>query len=190
MAFVYGTSALVTVMVAWALLSTRPDRMTILAALVASSGAIILVEGNRDLSDLLGLGLAASMTLLMASIPVLVHRFPAADPIKVAYISGLAIAVGTLPFISSFALSYTNFIWLALFGFVTVGLGFGVYMAGAKLVQPATAALILLTEVPLAPIWAALLFGELITGQAMFGGVLIVLAAFIHTISSTTLKNE
>ena len=188
-AFVYGTSALVTVMVAWALLSTRPDRMTILAALVASSGAIILVEGNRDLSDLLGLGLAASMTLLMASIPVLVHRFPAADPIKVAYISGLAIAVGTLPFISSFALSYTNFIWLALFGFVTVGLGFGVYMAGAKLVQPATAALILLTEVPLAPIWAALLFGELITGQTMFGGVLIVSAAFIHT-NSSTLKNE
>lgn len=187
-AFVYGTSALVTVMVAWALLSKRPDRITIMAALVATLGALILVEGNRDFSDLLGLGLAASMTLLMASIPVLVHRFPAADTIKVAYMSGLAIALGTLPFISGFGLSVADLFWLASFGLVTVGFGFGVYMVGSRMVQPATAALILLTEVPLAPIWAALLFGELISGQAMFGGALIIAAALAHTITSTREK--
>ena len=112
-AFVYGTSALVTVR-SPALLSKRPDRITIMAALVATLGALILVEGNRDFSDVLGLGLAASMTLLMASIPVLVHRFPAADTIKAAYMSGLAIALGTLPFISGFGLSVADFSRLGL----------------------------------------------------------------------------
>ena len=85
-----------------------------------------------------------------------------------------------VPFVESFAVNAHNFIWLAVYGFVNVGLGFGIYLIGVARVSPATAALLGLLEVPLAPIWAAYFFNEALTIAMIIGGVLITAAASIH----------
>lgn len=182
--FVYGLSALVTVMVAWPLLRKRPDRLTIIAAVIATLGALILVYGEQNFSDFVGLSLAGAMTLLMASLPVLTHRFPSSDGVKVAYMSAFLIAIFMAFLMSNFTLDSHNALWLFLYGIINVGLGFGVFLIGSRMVTPATAALIGLTEVPLAPIWAALLFAELLTPSVLIGGMIIFCAALLHVFAS------
>jgi len=185
--FVYGTSPLVTVILAWVLLKDKPMATTMLAVIMSGVGVAILVWGGQDFSDIIGLLLAGGMTLLMASIAVLAKYFPNTDSGKATYLSAIIAAVFMAPFVTSFALDGHNMIWLALYGLVNVGLGFGIYLMGVERVTPATAALIGLLEVPLAPIWAAWLFDEIITLSIVIGGGFIVLAAVMH-IQSTAKK--
>jgi hypothetical protein len=66
------------------------------------------------------------MTLLMALIAVLAKYFPNTDSGKANYLSAIIAAVFMAPFVTSFALDGHNMIWLALYGLVNVGLGFGI----------------------------------------------------------------
>jgi drug/metabolite transporter (DMT)-like permease len=178
--FIYGMSALVTVMAAWLLLGKRPDKLTVVAAIIATLGVFILVRGGQTFSDFIGLGLAGAMTLLMALLPVLTHRFPNVDGIKVAYLSAFLIAFFMSFKVGDFTLSSHNTLWLILYGVINVGLGFGVYLVGSKMVAPTTSAIIGLVEVPLAPIWAAIIFSEKLTSSVIFGGVIIFSATIMH----------
>ena len=76
------------------------------------------------------------MTLLMASIAVLAKYFPDTDAGKAAYLSAVIAALAMLPFVSVFMLDGHNLFWLALYGVVNIGLGFGVYLLGVARVTP------------------------------------------------------
>ena len=184
-AFIYGTSPLVTVLLAWVLLRDRPAAITLLAVVMSGLGVGLLVWGGQDLKDSIGLLLAGGMTLLMASIAVLVKFYPQADAGKATYLSAGIAAVLMAPFVTSFGPDGPDLVWLALYGLITVGLGFGIYLHGAARVTPATAALVGLLEVPLAPVWAAWLFGEGLNGNMITGGVLIIIAAVLHIRTTT-----
>lgn len=178
--FIYGTSPLETVMLAWLLLKDKPAIVTTSATFVSGCGVAILAWGGQDFTDAIGLLLAGGMTVLMASLAVFVKYFPHTDAGKATYLSALIAMVAMVPFVESFAVNAHNFIWLAVYGFVNVGLGFGIYLIGVARVSPATAALLGLLEVPLAPIWAAYFFNEALTIAMIIGGVLITAAASIH----------
>lgn len=178
--FVYGTSPLVTVLLAWMLLRDRPKMITMLAVVMSGLGVGMLAWGGQNFNDIVGLLLAGGMTVLMASIAVLVKYFPRADAGKAAYLSAGFAAVLMAPFVTSFALDGHNMFWLALYGLVNVGIGFGLYLIGVARITPATAALVGLLEVPLAPIWAAWLFDEAMTLNIIIGGVFIITAAVVH----------
>ena len=134
--FVYGTSPLVTVILAWVLLKDRPQSITLMAAGLSGLGVAILAWGGQDFHDLMGLMLAGMMTLLMASIAVLAKYFPKADAGKAAYLSAVIAALAMLPFVSTFTLDGHNLIWLALYGVINIGLGFGVYLLGWRESRP------------------------------------------------------
>ncbi len=110
--------------------------MTVVAAIVATFGVYILVRGGQTFSDLIGLGFAGVMTLLMALIPVLTHRFPSIDGIKVAYMSAFLVAIFMIFNVTDFTLNSHNALWLFLYGVINVGFGFGVYLVGSKMVAP------------------------------------------------------
>lgn len=183
--FVYGTSPFVTVLLAWVLLKDRPGVVTLLAVVMSGLGVAILARGGQDFRDVIGLLLAGGMTLLMASIAVLAKYFPRTDAGKAAYLSAVVAALLMAPFVTSFALDGHNMVWLALYGLVNIGLGFGIYLMGVARVTPATAALVGLLEVPLAPIWATWLFDEKMTLSIIIGGILITIAAVIHIRATT-----
>ncbi len=183
--FMYGSSALVTVLAVWLLLGHRPTRGTIVASLVATGGVFILVAGGQSFSDFVGLGLAATMTILYSSIPVLTHKFPKIDTIKVAYLSAFLISIAMVPFVDTFTLDTQDLLWLSLYGVVNVFIGFCLYLIGTRMISPVTAGLIGLTEVPLAPILAAMLFAEVVPTPVLVGGLLIIGAAVVHTFLSS-----
>lgn len=182
--FIYGTSPIVTVMLAWMLLRDRPASATMIAAMASAAGVGILTWGGQRFEDFLGLGLAGVMTLLMSAIAVLVKYFPEADAGKATYLSALVAALLMAPFVETYLLDIPNLVWLALYGIVNVGLGFGIYLLGVAHVRPSTAALIGILEVPLAPVWAAILFDETLTAAALLGGSLITVAALAHLLNN------
>ena len=54
------------------------------------------------------------------------------------------------------------------------------YLIGVKRVSALVAALVGLTEIPLAPVWAWILFGEGMNLQVLVGGTVILTAAVIY----------
>jgi drug/metabolite transporter (DMT)-like permease len=181
--FVYGAMPLVTMLLAWVVLRDPVTSVGIIAIILSGLGAGVLVWGGQHFGDFLGLGLAFLMTFFMATVTVAAKFFPDSDAMKSAYLSGFIAALLVFPFSQSGSASSTDLVWLALYGLVNVGLGFGVYLLGVSRISALAAALIGLSEVPLAPIWAFVLFDEKISFHMIAGGCLIVTASVIYILA-------
>ena len=183
--FVYGAMPLVTMLIAWLALNDPLTATGLISTVLSGSGVAVLVWGGQNFGDLLGIGLAFLMTFFMAAVTVAAKFFPNADAMKSAYLSGFIAAILVLPFSQSMSASSQDLVWLALYGLVNVGLGFGVYLLGVSRVPALAAALIGLSEIPLAPIWAFLLFDERITIPMIAGGSSVLIASVIYILAST-----
>ena len=183
--FVYGAMPLVTMLIAWLALNDPLTATGLISTVLSGSGVAVLVWGGQNFGDLIGIGLAFLMTFFMAAVTVAAKFFPDADAMKSAYLSGFIAAFLVLPFSQSMSASSQDLVWLALYGLVNVGLGFGVYLLGVSRVPALAAALIGLSEIPLAPIWAFLLFDERITIPMIAGGSSVLIASVIYILAST-----
>lgn len=185
--FVYGAMPLVTLLIAWIVLGDRLSKMGLISAILSGLGVAVLVGGGQNFDDFLGIGLAFLMTFFMAAVTVSAKFFPNTDAMKSAYLSGFIAAALVLPFSQSTSASSHDLIWLALYGLINVGLGFGVYLVGVARVPALAAALIGLSEIPLAPIWALLLFNEKINLPMVVGGCLILIASVAYILASNNI---
>lgn len=181
--FVYGAMPLVTMLMAWLVLHDRLTATGLISTILSGLGVAILVWGGQDFDDLLGIGLALLMTFFMAAVTIAAKVFPKADAMKSAYLSGFIAAALVLPFSESASAPLHDLLWLALYGLVNVGLGFGVYLLGVARVPALAAALIGLSEIPLAPIWAFVLFNERIDGPVFVGGAFVLLASVLYILA-------
>ena len=183
-AFVYGTMPLLTFILSLILLRVRADAVSLGCCGLSAAGVVVMTSGNNLPSDYLGIGLAFGMTIFMASLTVAAKFFPDADSTKATYLSAFLGALVTAPFATFGNTSSADYFWLIVYGIVNVGVGFGVYLIGVKRVSALVAALVGLTEIPLAPIWAWLMFGERMNVSVLLGGSVIVIAAVIYITSS------
>jgi drug/metabolite transporter (DMT)-like permease len=71
---------------------------------------------------------------------------------------------------------------LALFGVGQFGVGFLLFMAGARLIPAAESSLIGMLEVVLGPLWVWLVLSERPGAAALIGGTLIVAALLANTV--------
>ena len=179
-AFVYGTMPLVTFVLSMVFLTVRADAVSVGCCVLSAAGVAVMALGNSLAADFLGILLAFGMTLFMASLTVAAKFFPDADSSKATYLSAFLGALATAPFATYGHTIPADYLWLFLYGFVNVGVGFGVYLIGVKRVSALVAALVGLTEIPLAPVWAWILFGEGMNLQVLVGGAVILTAAVIY----------
>ena len=182
--FVYGTMPLITYLLSLLFLRERVLAISVSCCAVSTSGVVVMTFGNAALNDYLGIALALGMTFFMAALTVAAKVFPKADAAKATYLSAFLGALAVLPFATQGPLPVSDYVWLGLYGLVNVGLGFGVYLMGVTRVSALAAALIGLVEIPLAPVWAWVLFAEQAGGLVVFGGSLIMGSAVIYTIKS------
>ncbi len=189
-AFVYGTMPLVTFALSLVFLDIRADYLSIGCCLVSAAGVAVMVSGNSLPSDLAGILLAFGMTLFMASLTVAAKFFPDADSTKATYLSAFMGALVTAPFATFGNTIPADYFWLFLYGAVNVGMGFGVYLVGVKKVSALVAALVGLTEIPLAPVWAWVLFGERVSLPVLLGGAMIIAAAMVYIVIVGRTANE
>lgn len=189
-AFVYGSMPLITMLVARMVLKDQLTFIGWISTLISTIGVTILIWGGQSFNDFMGIGLAFLMTIFMALVTVFAKIYPRADALKSAYISGFLAAFFVFPFSNNLNISQHDFLWLALYGLVNVGLGFGVYLYGVARITALTAALIGILEIPLAPIWAYFLFNEEINASLFIGGSLILLASLVYIVVTSTNKSS
>ena len=188
--FVYGTMPLVTFIISLVFLGARADAVSLGCCVLSAAGVAVMASGNSLPSDFLGIGLAFGMTFFMAALTVATKFFPNANIKKTTYLSAFMAAFVTAPFATFGNTIPVDYFWLLLYGVVSVSMGFGVYMLGVKRVSALVAALVGLTEIPLAPIWAWLLFDERMTIFVLLGGLVILTSAVIYIANSGKSEEE
>jgi len=179
-AVVYGTAPFVTAGLAWLVIRERTSRSTLLLSLVALVGVALTFASAGGSHDLAGDALALVMTGLVALMVIALRRSRAGDALPVACLSSLLTAVAVLPLASPLAVSWVDLAELALFGCAQLGVGLALLAAGARLVPSSDAALISLLDLPLAPLWVWIAFGETPSGAAFAGGALVIAAVVVH----------
>lgn len=178
--FVYGTMPLLTFILSLIFLKVRAVAVSLGCCGLSAAGVVVMTSGSSLPTDYLGIGLAFGMTMFMASLTVAAKFFPDADSSKATYLSAFLGALVTAPFTTFGGISSADYFWLIVYGIVNLGVGFGVYLIGVKRVSALVAALVGLTEIPLAPIWAWFLFGERMEVSVLLGGSVIVIAALVY----------
>ncbi len=139
---IYAAAPFIAALLGWAILKERVPRRTLVAGGVCLLGVAIIVAssigGGTGLGDLLALGMTASFALIII-IPRIDPSVPSLPPTIVSAFLTLVIFA---PFGSVGSLDAHNWLVLAAFGATNFSFALVLFLAGAKRMPPAEAALI------------------------------------------------
>ena len=169
-------------LLAWLVLGERVRPSTWLTIGVALAGVVVMVSGSRATGRLAGDALAIVMACAFATATVLVRRHPHIQMTPAAGLSAVLAALITLTMATPLSVSPRDLGLLALFGVAQFGVGFLLFMAGARLLPVAETSLIGMLETVLGPLWVWLALGEAIGVRSLVGGGLILGALAAHTL--------
>ena len=170
-----ATAPFATAAIAWGVGSERPLRRTLVASAVALVGVAITVGGNRTGGGLAGSLLALAMTLLLAAMMVIIRARRSVSMLPGACASAFLAAALVAPLAApASSLTGADLAWLALFGTTQFGTGLLLVTIGTRLISATRSALIGILDVPLAPLWVWIAFGEVPAPATVVGGLLVV----------------
>ena len=173
---IYAAAPMLTAALAWAALRERMGKRTLAAALAAFVGvALTSLGAGFARGSVAGDGLALLMTLALSAVAVL-SRGRTLPPLTLSCASSLLATLAIAPARPILLLSARQFMWLAAFGVVTIAVAFPLYLLGLRSVAAGRAMLISAMELPLAPLWVWMAYGELPGGHAVVGGAIVCAA--------------
>jgi drug/metabolite transporter (DMT)-like permease len=177
---IYATVPFVTAILAWLLIGERTTRSTIIASSVALLGVLVMLAGADWGGSMLGRGLAMLMTLGMAGFSIIMRRHRDLPMLPAMAASGWLVAFICFFFADLDAITPTQFLLCALFGFLQNAAGLAFYTLGTKRVGAAEATLLAALEVPLTPLWVWLFINETPGIWTLAGGAVVLAALFTH----------
>lgn len=150
---------------------------------VAIIGIAVMVSGSLGggtlLGDLAGLGAAAGL----GGSFVVIGRNQDRSMVPAMGLGGLFAALVALPWAHPMSATASDFRYLAISGFVVLPLGFGMLAVAPRYIPGPEVALITLLETVLGPLWVWLALGEIPTGAALVGGVIVIGALAFNSIA-------
>ena len=165
----------------WVLLGERVPLRTWLSMGVALVGTAIMVSHSYGQGAVAGDVLAIVTASSFAVATVLVRRHPEIEMARAAVLSTAITALVALPLAHPFDTAPRDLALLAIFGVGQFGVGFLLFMAGARLIPAAETSLIGMIEVVLGPLWVWLVLGERPDAASLAGGALILAALLANT---------
>jgi len=180
---IYATAPFIAAAIAWTWTRDRPSRRTLAAGLLALAGVLVMVGGDASAGQAIGNALALAMTALMALMMVVVYRYRRVSMLPGACLSALACAVVVAPLARPFSVTPETFALLALFGVAQFGLGLFLLILGNRLLSGPRASLLANLELPLAPFWVWLAFGESPGVSAAIGGGIVCVAVLLDAVA-------
>ncbi|MFP8778138.1 DMT family transporter [Hydrogenophaga sp. RWCD_12] len=178
--FIYGAFPIITLVLSAWLLHTGIARMDVVCAVSVALGVVLILQGQPSLQSALGSLLSFVAVVMFALETVGAKRFPQIDMVKVTYSGAFLAALMVLPFARFSGTSAQDLSWLWLYGFLNIGVGFGLFLLGVRRVRTVLASLICMVEIPLAPMWAFALFGETVSRQSLVGGAVILVSVLVN----------
>ena len=171
-----STGPYVAGLLGWLWLGERVPPRTWLSMGVALAGAVIMVSDSYSRGTIIGDLLALVMAVSFATATVLVRRHPETPMTPAAALATFLTALLALPFAQPFAIGSRDLLLLTLFGVGNYGIGFLLFMAGARRIPAAQSALVGMLETVLGPLWVWLVLNEQPGVATLTGGALILAA--------------
>lgn len=171
-----STGPYVTALAGLLLLGEKVAPRTWAAMSVALVGAVIMVSDSYSRGTIVGDLLAIVMSSSFALATVLVRRHPEIQMAPAAALATLLTALIALPLADPLTTAPRDLALLAFFGIGQFGVGFLLFMAGARLIPAAESSLIGMLEIVLGPLWVWLVLSERPAAASLAGGALIFAA--------------
>ncbi len=177
---IYATAPFVAAAIAWLWLRQREGWMTLLASLLALLGVVVMFKAAVLAGHIAGNLLALVMTGLMALMMVILRRHRGISMLPASCLSAFACAAAVWPVAQPMAVTAPEFLLLAVFGITQFGLGLLLLTLGSRLLSATRASLIANLELPVAPFWVWLAFGEFPSLATLIGGAIVLLAVALE----------
>jgi drug/metabolite transporter (DMT)-like permease len=177
-----STGPYVAGLLGWLLLGERVALRTWISMGVAAAGAAVMVSHSYGRGGLGGDLLAIAAAVSFAIVPVLIRRHPEVPMAPAAALATSLTTVVALPLADPLETTPRDLALLALFGAGQFGVGFLIFMGGARLLPAAETSLIGMLEVVLGPLWVWLVLDERPGTATLAGGALILAALLANTL--------
>jgi drug/metabolite transporter (DMT)-like permease len=180
---IYATAPFIAALIAWMWTRERQSRTTLAASGLALLGVVAMFGAALSAGHALGDFLALAMTVLMASMMVIIRHNRQVSMLPAACLSAFACALVVVPLAHPSDVTTQDLTRLGLFGTTQFGLGLLLLTIGSRLISATRASLLANLELPFAPLWVWLAFGEVpsqltcVGGGVVFAAVLLDLAA-------------
>ena len=171
-AVIYAASPFVTAALVWLCFRERQTASTTLASLAALVGVVVMVNGDAGGGHLVGDALAFGMTVCMALVMIVIHRYPAVPMLGASCLSCLLTSLCVGPLVS-WNMTTADLGKLVLFG-SQLGAGQALLTLGTRLVSATASALIGTLDAPLAPLWVWFAVDEVPSWQTVAGGIIVM----------------
>ncbi len=179
---IYATAPFVAALIAWVWTRERQTRATLAASMLALLGVAVMFGGALSAGDVLGDLLALAMTVLMALMMVIIRHHRNVSMLPAACLSAFACAIVVAPLAHPGEVTTESFTLLALFGTTQFGLGLLLLTIGSRLISATRASLLANLELPFAPLWVWMAFGEVPGFLTWVGGGIIFAAVCLDVV--------
>lgn len=163
----------------WLILREALRRMTVIAAAVSFGGVVLTVAGSLGAGSLDGDLLAVALSLSLASLIVLIRRFPGTDALLAQAGSGVALFAVALVVADPLGMDASEMPLNVAFGLV-FAVALVLWTEGVRRLRAAEAALLATTETPCSILAAWIVVSEAPPVATVIGGLLIVGAVVAH----------
>jgi drug/metabolite transporter (DMT)-like permease len=162
------------------MMGEKPTPVSMAASLVALVGVVVMVGFSGGEGSLAGDFLALLMTFSMVVIMIISRRHQDLPILAAACFSAILSSAASWPLAAHAIPPADIMVELALFGLVNSAVGLALFTLGARLIPAVQTALIGALDVPLAPIWVWLTFGETPGRNTIIGGTLVFFAVLAN----------
>ncbi|MYI57011.1 MAG: DMT family transporter [Acidimicrobiia bacterium] len=163
----------------WLILREGLRRSTVIAAAVSFGGLVLTVAGSLGAGNLEGDLLAVALSLTLASLIVLIRRFPGTDALLAQAGSGVALFPVALVVADPLGMAASEMPLTVAFGLV-FAVSLILWTEGVRRLRAAEAALLATTETPCSILAAWIVVSEAPPLLTVVGGLLIVGAVITH----------
>lgn len=180
-AVAYATVPFAAAALAWLALRETVRASTLLAAIGAFAGVVIMVSGGMGTGHLAGDLLAVLMTLGMAVYMVLIRVFRDTPVVLALAASSLQVFLAGWFLTDPLAVSAGDLVTLALFGLIFAFAAI-LLTEGTRLIPAAEAGLLGTAETPIAPLLAWLVLAEIPPPATFVGGGIVLAVVLAHAL--------
>ncbi len=180
---IYAAAPFAAAGIAWVWTRERPGGATLAASGLALIGVVVMCGGAPSGGHLPGDLLALGMTVLMALMMVVIRRNRHVSMLPAACLSAFACAAVVWPLSHPLGVTTTDFVLLGLFGTTQFGLGLILLTLGSRLMSASRASLLANLELPFAPLWVWLAFGDRPAQSTYVGGGLVCAAVLLDLLA-------
>jgi len=181
--FVVSSGPFMTAVLGWIVLRERVRPVTWITMTFALAGVAIMVfngiQSGRLLGNIVALGAAATFAIMLVTL----RRTGDRDMLPAICLAGLVGVVVGFAMSDTLLVSRHDLALCLFLGVVQYAGGFVLIALGARYIPAAEAALLVLVEVVLAPIWVWIGVGEVPTLLTLVGGGIVLLAVVAQSVA-------